>query len=71
MNEAYIAIEELKITQNMISIYRKTSNTLKITTPNNISIIKFNASDEECEMFESIEEGYISLNIVGSCKQNE
>ena len=71
MDEALIAIKGLKVTQDMVSIYRKTTNTLKITTPNNISIMKFNATEEECDLFMSIENGYIAFDIIGTCKQNE
>ena len=71
MNEALIAIEKLKITKNMITVYRKTSNTLKISLPNNISIMKFNATDDECYNLENFEGVYLELNIVGTCHQNE
>ena len=70
MNEPYIAIEKLKITPEMINIYEKTSNTLKISLLNDISIMKFNITDEEYELFTTID-GYIELNLVGTCKQND
>ena len=71
MDEPYIAIENLKLSKDMLSVYRKTSNTLKITLPNNISLMKFNATDEECYKLENFNEAYLSLNIVGKCHQNE
>ena len=71
MNEALVAIEKLKITKDMITVYRKTSNTLKISLPNNISIMKFNATDDECYNLENFEGAYLELNIVGTCHQNE
>ena len=70
MNEPYIAIEKLKITPEMVNIYEKTSNTLKISLLNDISIMKFNITDEEYELFTTID-GYIELNLVGTCKQND
>ena len=70
-DEAIVAIENLKITKDMITIYRKTGNTLKISLPNKISLMKFNATDEECFKLENFEGAYLSLNIVGSCNQNE
>ena len=70
-DEAIVAIENLKITKDMITIYRKTGNTLKISLPNKISLMKFNATDEECFELENFEGAYLSLNIVGSCNQNE
>ena len=71
MNEALVAIKNLKLTKDMITIYRKTSNTLKITLPNKVSLMKFNATDEECFNLENFEELYLILNIVGTCNQNE
>ena len=55
----------------MITIYRKTGNTLKITLPNRISLMKFNATDEECFKLENFEGAYIELNVVGKCHKNE
>ena len=71
MNEALVAIENLKITKNMITVYKKSGNTLKITLPNNISIMKFLATDEECYELENFEGEYLALNIVGKCNKNE
>ena len=71
MNEALIAIESLKLTKDMVTVYKKSSNTLKITLPNNISIMKFFATDEECYELENFEGEYLALNIVGTCNQNE
>ena len=71
MNEALVAIKNLKLTKDMITVYRKTSNTLKITLPNKVSLMRFNATDEECFKLENFEGAYLSLNIVGKCNQNE
>ena len=70
-DEAIVAVENLKVSKDMITIYRKTGNTLKITLPNRISLMKFNATDEECFKLENFDGAYLSLNIVGSCNQNE
>lgn len=70
-DEALVAIENLKISKDMITVYRKTGNTLKISLPNKISLMKFNATDEECFNLENFEGAYLSLNIVGKCNQNE
>lgn len=70
-NEPYIAIEKLKIEKSMVTVYRKKGNTLKITLPNKVSLMKFNATDEECEKLENFNEAYLELNIVGKCNQNE
>ena len=66
-----MAIENLKVTSDMVTVYRKTGNTLKITLPNKISLMKFNATDEECYALENFTEAYMSLNVVGKCNQNE
>ena len=70
-DEALVAVENLKISKDMITVYRKTGNTLKISLPNKISLMKFNATDEECFKLENFEGAYLSLNIVGKCNQNE
>lgn len=70
-NEALVAIEGLKVTPSMVTVYRKTSNTLKITLPNKVSIMKFNASEEECDMFQNQQGAYIEINVVGRCSKNE
>ena len=70
-DEALVAVENLKVSKDMITVYRKTSNTLKISLPNKISLMKFNATDEECFKLENFEEAYLLLNVVGTCNQNE
>ena len=70
-DEALVAVENLKISKDMITVYKKTGNTLKISLPNKISLMKFNATDEECFKLENFEGAYLSLNIVGKCNQNE
>ena len=71
MDESLIAIKNLKVTKNSVIVYRKTSNTLKITLPNKVSLMKFNATDEECERLENQTGAYIEIDIVGKCKTNE
>ena len=71
LNEPYIAIEKLKIEKSMVTVYRKKGNTLKITLPNKVNLMKFNATDEECERLEEFNEAYLELNVVGKCYQNE
>ena len=70
-DEALVAVENLKISKDMITVYRKTNNTLKISLPNKISLMKFNATDEECIKLENFEGAYLSLNLVGTCNKNE
>lgn len=71
MNEPLIAIENLQVTKEMINVYRKTTNTLKITLSNGVALVKFNATDEECEQLENHNKAYMQLNIVGRCAKNE
>ena len=70
-NEALIAIKDLKVSADMVTVYRKANNTLKITLPNKVSLMKFNASDEECEFLENQTGAYIQIDVVGKCNINE
>ena len=54
----------------MVTVYQKKDNTLKITLPNNISIMKFKASDEECQKLQNTP-GYYEVNIIGKANRNE
>ena len=71
LNEALVAVEKLKVTPDMVEIYRKTSNTIKITLNNGISLMKFNADEELCDKLTKNNSGYMELDIVGKCNQNE
>ena len=71
MDEAMVAVKDIKISKELVVVYRKTSNTLKITLPNKVSLMKFNATDEECEMLEDQTGAYIQMDIVGKCHKNE
>lgn len=71
MDEAMVAVKDIKISKELVVVYRKTSNTLKITLPNKVSLMKFNATDEECEMLENQTGAYIQMDIVGKCHKNE
>lgn len=71
IDEPYIAIENLKITKEMLTLMSPDKKpTLKITLPNKITIIKFNSSQEEYESLYS-EMGYVSINLVGKCNANK
>lgn len=70
MDESYIAIEDLKVTKDNLTLMSPDKRpTLKITLPNKISLIKFGSSQEEYKNL--LTEGYIALNIVGRCNANE
>ena len=71
VEEPLIAIEKLKITKNMITLLSPDKNpTLRITLPNKINIMKFKSSVDEYESLSPTDEGYIEINLVGSCNKN-
>lgn len=70
MDEPFIAIEDLKVTKNMVTLMSPDKKpTLKITLSNGVSLIKFGSSQEEYEKFLST--GYKQFNIIGRCNKNE
>lgn len=71
IDQPYIAIRNLKITPDMVTIYDKRGYTIKIKTPSGVDIIKFRASEQDCEKLQTNNTGFIEVNIVGRCSQNE
>ena len=71
MDEPYIALKGIKIKKDMVIVYRKKDNTLKITLPNRVSLIMFHAPDELCDMLQNQNPGYYTMNIVARCAANE
>ena len=71
MDEPYVAIKGLKVKKEMVTVYRKKDNTLKITLPNHLSIMLFKAPDDLCDMLQNNNPGYYTFDIVGRCKGNE
>ena len=70
MDKAYIAIHDLKVSSDMITLMSPDKRpTLKITLPNKVCLIKFGSSQEEYESL--LSQGYIALDIVGRCNANE
>lgn len=71
MDEALIAIHNLKVTKDMITLMSPDKKpTLKITLPNKIAIIQFGFSQEKFDELMP-DEGYIALDIIGRCHINE
>ena len=71
MDEPFVAIENLKITKEMLTLMSPDKKpTLKITLPNGISIVKFGSSQEEYEKLYS-EHGAVEINLVGKCNINQ
>jgi len=68
VDESLIAITGIQVTKDNLTMMK--SNTVKISLPNNISIIKFRMSDEEFNTLYS-ENGVVEIDIVGKCNINE
>lgn len=69
IEEPFIALENIKVTSNNITLMSPDKNpTLKITLSNGTSLIKFKSSQEEFEELKT--SGMITLNIVGRCERN-
>ena len=71
MDEPYVAIKGLKVKKEMITVYRKKDNTLKITLPNHLSVMLFKAPDDLCDMLQNNNPGYYTFDIVGRCIAND
>lgn len=71
VEEALVAVTGLKVTKEMVDVYRKSTNTIKISLSNGVSIMKFNADEELCSKLTDGNTGFIELDIVGKCNQNE
>ena len=71
LDQPFIAVRNLKITPDMVTIYDKRGYTIKIKTPSGIDIIKFRASEQDCQKLQTNNTGFIELNVVGRCSQNE
>ena len=71
MDEPYVAFKGLRVKKDMVTVYRKKDNTLKITLPNKVSIIMFKADDELCDKLQNQNPGYYIIDIVARCAANE
>ena len=70
VEESFVAIDGLKVTADMVTVYVKKNNTLKITLPNHLSIMLFNAPDDLCEKLQNTQ-GYVEMDIIGKPNKNE
>ena len=66
-----LCIKNVNVSSDMVTIYQKKDNTLKITLSNGISLMKFKATDEECDKLQNQGFGYTQLNIIGRANKNE
>ena len=71
IDEPYLCIRGVQISSDMVTIYRKKDNTLKITLGNGITLMKFKATDEQCEMLQTKNNGFYTLDIIGRANKNE
>ena len=71
IDQPLICIEKIKVSSDMVTVYQKRDNTLKITLPNGISLMKFKATDEQCYKLQNQGFGYMELNIIGRANKNE
>lgn len=68
IDEPLVAIKGIQITKDMLTMMA--SNTLKITLPNGVPIIKFRMPDEEYEKLIS-KTGYVEIDAICRCNKNE
>lgn len=69
ITKSMVAVERLKVSADMVQVYVKKNNTLKITLPNKVALIFFDADDDLCDRLKSTQ-GYIEMNIVGIPSKN-
>lgn len=69
INESMVAVERLKVSSDMVQVYVKKNNTLKITLPNKVALIFFDADDDLCDRLK-FTQGYIEMNVVGIPSKN-
>lgn len=70
MEEPYVAIKGLKVRQSMVTVYSKKDLTLKITLPNQVSLIMFHAPEDLCSKLKDQNPSYYLLDIVAQCSAN-
>lgn len=66
IDRAYVNIN-FKVTSSNFKVMK--SNTLKFNLPNNLSIIKFNGTEEEITKFTT--NGYLEVNAICKCNKNQ
>ena len=71
IQEPLLCIKNVNVSSDMVTIYQKKDNTLKITLSNGISLMKFKATDEECDKLQNQGFGYMQLDIIGRANKNE
>jgi len=67
IDEALVAVYGIQITKEMLTMMK--SNTVKITLPNGVAMIKFRMPDEEYNQLYS-ENGYVEIDAICKCNKN-
>ena len=67
IDESIVAIQGIQVTKDNLTMMA--SNTVKITLPNGVSLIKFRMPDEEYDKLYS-EYGYVEIDVIGRCNCN-
>lgn len=70
IEEPYIAIENIKVSNNVTLMSPDKNPTMKITLPNGISLIKFKSSAEEVNKLKSDNGLTNKITVVGRCASN-
>lgn len=68
LDEPLIAVHDVKVTPNMVTVMK--GNTLKITLPSGVPMIKFSATDEEIEALTRNPNGSVTIDVVGRGNKN-
>ena len=71
MDEPYIALTNIRVKKDMVTVYSKKDLTLKIILPNKVSIIMFKAPEDLCHKLQNENPGYYTMNFVARCAANE
>ena len=72
LDEPLIAIQNLRVTPDMVTIYEKNGkHTLKIQMHNDVCLMLFQATEEDCLKLQTNNTGYIDLDIIAKCNKNE
>ena len=70
--ESLVAIEELKVTLDKLKLMSPDKKPTLKFIGDGIDFIKFKSSEDEYErLIDLIGEGYIKINLVGTCNKNE
>ena len=67
VSEPLVAIQGVEVTKDNIQLMK--SNTVKITLPNGVNMIKFNMPEEDYNQLYSTT-GEVTINVVGKCNVN-